>query len=202
SPCRRFPSNTLAATPRPASWPASSDIDRMTLYRRGQMVSRRSARIFAPPRAASAAEPASSFSPSPAIGSAPWPASTTACSHGSGCPNRSHEDGALPLRRVRKRTKVHVQRIPRSRREARRRPKWSSSLSDPRPLEEGTRIMFFELSATICAALFAGAAVYVTLVEHPARMTTGPAEALRQWRPSYHRATVMQASLAVLGTLA
>jgi len=62
--------------------------------------------------------------------------------------------------------------------------------------------MFFELFATMCAALFAGAAVYVNLVEHPARMTTGPAEALRQWRPSYHRATVMQASLAVLGTLA
>jgi uncharacterized membrane protein len=63
-------------------------------------------------------------------------------------------------------------------------------------------IMVLELLATICAALFAGAAVYVNLVEHPARMATGPAAALRQWRPSYHRATVMQASLAILGTLA
>src|SRR5262245_39691150 len=62
--------------------------------------------------------------------------------------------------------------------------------------------MMFELFATMCAALFAGAAVYVNLVEHPARMSTGPVAALRQWRPSYHRATVMQASLAVLGTLA
>ena len=62
--------------------------------------------------------------------------------------------------------------------------------------------MLFELLATMCAALFAGAAVYVNLVEHPARMSTGTAAALRQWRPSYHRATVMQASLAVLGTLA
>jgi len=62
--------------------------------------------------------------------------------------------------------------------------------------------MVFELFATLCAALFAGAALYVNLVEHPARKATGPAAALRQWRPSYHRATVMQASLAVLGMLA
>ena len=62
--------------------------------------------------------------------------------------------------------------------------------------------MIFDVLATLCAALFAGAALYVNLVEHPARMTTGPEAALRQWGPSYHRATVMQASLAVVGTLA
>ena len=62
--------------------------------------------------------------------------------------------------------------------------------------------MLLELIATLCAGLFAGAALYVNLVEHPARLETGTAPALRQWRPSYRRATVMQASLAVAGLLA
>jgi uncharacterized membrane protein len=62
--------------------------------------------------------------------------------------------------------------------------------------------MLFELIATLCTGLFAGAALYVNLVEHPARLETGTAPALRQWRPSYRRATVMQASLAVTGMLA
>ena len=62
--------------------------------------------------------------------------------------------------------------------------------------------MITELLATLCAGLFAGAAVYINLVEHPARMECGTAIALAQWAPSYRRASVMQASLAILGTLA
>lgn len=62
--------------------------------------------------------------------------------------------------------------------------------------------MVFELIATVCAGLFAGAAVYIHLVEHPARLECGTAAALNQWRPSYRRATVMQAALAVVGLLA
>ena len=62
--------------------------------------------------------------------------------------------------------------------------------------------MVLELIATLCAGLFAGAAIYVNLVEHPARMETGAAAAIRQWRPSYRRGTSMQASLAVAGLLA
>jgi anthrone oxygenase-like protein len=56
--------------------------------------------------------------------------------------------------------------------------------------------------ATLCAGLFAGAAVYVTLVEHPARLSCGTELAVREFGPSYKRAAVMQASLAVAGFLA
>ncbi len=60
----------------------------------------------------------------------------------------------------------------------------------------------FELVATIAAGLFAGAAVYINAVEHPARMLGGTALALTEWRPSYRRATLMQAPLAIAGFLA
>jgi hypothetical protein len=56
-----------------------------------------------------------------------------------------------------------------------------------------------ELLATFCCAIFAGAAIYINAVEHPARMSCGVKVALAEWAPSYRRATVMQASLAVLG---
>jgi hypothetical protein len=62
--------------------------------------------------------------------------------------------------------------------------------------------MTFELIATLCAAVFTGAAIYINLVEHPARMSLGTAVALAEWKPSYRRATVMQASLAIAGVLA
>ena len=52
-----------------------------------------------------------------------------------------------------------------------------------------------------CAGLFAGAAIYINAVEHPARLACGTEVAVRQFAPSYHRATVMQASLAVMGCL-
>jgi len=57
----------------------------------------------------------------------------------------------------------------------------------------------FEILALACTALFAGAAAYISFVEHPARMSCGTAVALAEFRPSYRRATVMQASLAVAG---
>ena len=61
--------------------------------------------------------------------------------------------------------------------------------------------MVLELIALLCTGLFAGAAVYITLVEHPARIVCGPAVALAEFRPSYRRAATMQASLAALGLL-
>ncbi len=58
-----------------------------------------------------------------------------------------------------------------------------------------------ELIATLSSGLFAGAAVYINLVEHPARLQTGIRPALTEFAPSYHRATVTQVSLAVAGFL-
>src|SRR3712207_5331545 len=62
--------------------------------------------------------------------------------------------------------------------------------------------MIFEIVATLCAGLFAGAAIYINAVEHPARMSLGDATALAEWRPAYRRATLMQAPLAMAGLLA
>ncbi len=56
--------------------------------------------------------------------------------------------------------------------------------------------------AAICCAIFAGAAIYINLVEHPARMSCGTQIAAAVWAPSYKRATVMQAPLAVVSFLA
>ncbi|HJZ74126.1 MAG TPA: DUF1772 domain-containing protein [Vicinamibacterales bacterium] len=58
-----------------------------------------------------------------------------------------------------------------------------------------------ELVAVLACTWFAGAAIYVSAVEHPARLSCGVEIARRQWAPSYKRATVMQASLAILAGL-
>lgn len=57
------------------------------------------------------------------------------------------------------------------------------------------------LLALVAAALFAGAALYISLAEHPARMKLADSAALAQWRPSYARAMPMQAGLALLSTV-
>ena len=54
--------------------------------------------------------------------------------------------------------------------------------------------------AVFACTLFTGAALYINLVEHPARMECGTEIAARQWAPSYRRATWMQASLAIVST--
>lgn len=59
--------------------------------------------------------------------------------------------------------------------------------------------MFPEILSFIFTGLFAGAALYISLVEHPARMANTLAVALAEFRPSYQRAAVMQASLAGAG---
>ena len=48
---------------------------------------------------------------------------------------------------------------------------------------------------------FAGAAIYINLVEHPARMGLQTSAAAAQWAPSYKLATWMQATLALLSVV-
>jgi len=61
--------------------------------------------------------------------------------------------------------------------------------------------MLLETIATLSAGLFAGAAIYINLVEHPARIECGTDLAIKEFAPSYRRATIMQASLACIGFL-
>lgn len=56
--------------------------------------------------------------------------------------------------------------------------------------------------AAAAASLFAGGALYQSLVEHPARMGCGPPMAVAQFRMSYPRGAGLQGSLAIVGCLA
>lgn len=56
-----------------------------------------------------------------------------------------------------------------------------------------------EFVAILSCSLFTGAAVYLSLIEHPARMECGVELAATEFGPSYRRATVMQVSLAAVG---
>src|SRR6266567_5943831 len=58
-----------------------------------------------------------------------------------------------------------------------------------------------EFISVLACALFAGASVYISLVEHPARMQCGVEIAATEFAPSYRRATIMQATCAALGLL-
>ena len=58
-----------------------------------------------------------------------------------------------------------------------------------------------KLLATFCCGLFFGAALYISLVQHPAAVETGNDFAARFFPLMYRRASILQASLAIFGCI-
>jgi len=60
-------------------------------------------------------------------------------------------------------------------------------------------VVQLSIAALVFATLFAGGALYISLVEHPARLGLENGPLLAQWQPSYKRALPIQSGLAVAG---
>jgi hypothetical protein len=58
-----------------------------------------------------------------------------------------------------------------------------------------------EVVAIVACTLFTGAAIYITAMEHPARLSCGADAAVAEWAPSYKRATFMQVPFALIAGL-
>jgi len=55
-----------------------------------------------------------------------------------------------------------------------------------------------KLISTFSCGVFFGAALYISLVQHPAALETGNEFAVRFFRPMYRRAALLQATLAIV----
>lgn len=55
--------------------------------------------------------------------------------------------------------------------------------------------------ALVTSALFTGAAIYINVAEHPARLGLDDHGMLKEWQPAYKRGFAMQAPLAMVGFL-
>src|SRR5207245_932098 len=94
------------------------------------------------------------------------------------------------------------------------RPSWSVSARprrDPPPRRSASRSatsatcrmgITMQWLTLASAVVFAAWALYISLVEHPARLRIDPAAALAQFRESYHAAAPYQASFAALSAIA